>query len=66
MGRDRTAADGTGDRCGYNLPRVFDNVMIPITIYHGGTVETVYIPDELADVPLHELARNGLIFKEKK
>jgi hypothetical protein len=26
----------------------------------------VYIPDELADVPLHELARNGLIFEEKK
>jgi hypothetical protein len=32
MGRGRTAADGTGDRCGYNLPRVFDNVMKGITM----------------------------------
>jgi hypothetical protein len=66
MGRGCPTADGDTVVGMPGVLCVRGDVMIPITIYHGGTVETVYIPDELADVPLHELARNGLIFEEKK
>jgi hypothetical protein len=40
--------------------------MIAIVLYSGGQVETVYIPDDCAEVPLYELAAtNKLLTRDK-
>jgi len=38
--------------------------MIPVIMYEGGTVTTVFIPADCMDMPWPELYSKGLIFVE--